>query len=61
MLSEVGGNDSISGEVRLVKQGLKMKVTDRSKWDVISALWFEKWKTFVNFDNERVDPISEEV
>jgi hypothetical protein len=47
-------------EVKLVDSGMKLSLTLRAQWDVISAVWFEKWKLFVGYENKGKDEREED-
>jgi hypothetical protein len=49
------GRKSIPEEKAMIKAALGAQVMERQTWQVISMQWFERWKTYVNFDEEGAD------
>lgn len=46
---------SIPEQIKIVQIGFKTAVTLHSQWKVLSILWFNKWKEYVNYDNKGED------
>lgn len=52
---------SLSEEKTEVKRGLKTPFQEDAIWQPIALSWFEKWKTYVNYDDEIPEPRDSEV
>ncbi len=50
-----------ASEVKLVNSGMTCPLNLRGSWDVISSVWFEKWKIFVDYGSNERDDRSDEV
>lgn len=55
-------NDSdLISEKKMMKSGLNSKITSKSVWHVLSAIWLQKWKIYADYDSTGNDVRSKEV
>lgn len=54
-------NKSLADEKADIKRGLKTSFQEGAVWQPIAISWFEKWKTYVNYDDEVPEPRNKDV
>jgi hypothetical protein len=54
-------NRSLSEEKADIKRALKTSFQEGAIWQPIAISWFDKWKNYVNYDDEVPEPRDKEV
>jgi hypothetical protein len=43
---------TLESEIKFVKAGMGQALREGEKWHLIDSEWFNKWKLYVDFDNQ---------